>query len=107
MTLREYLIKRILSLESRSDNRVHVLDGLVDALSVVLRLDSVAQLQRFVDSGGRSTWYSRAEAAEFGSEIDLLVSVWSEIAPQPSDCHGCHRSVSPSGIREGRWRYVD
>ena len=52
MTLREYLIKRILSLESRSDNRVHVLDGLVDALSVVLRLDSVAQLQRFELAGG-------------------------------------------------------
>ena len=74
MTLREYLIKRILSLESRSDNRVHVFDGLVDALSVVLRLDSVAQLQRFVDSGGCSTWYSGAEATEFSGEINLFIS---------------------------------
>ena len=88
-----YLIERIFSLERRSDNRVHILDGLVDTLSVVLRLDSVAQLERFVESSRCSTWHRGAEAAEFGSEIDLCVNAWRGVAPRQSDCRGCHRSV--------------
>lgn len=65
-----------------SDDRVYVVDGLENGLSVILRLVVVAELQSLVDTGGSARGHRRPEQTIFRHEIDLAMSQITNVQVQ-------------------------